>query len=191
MPKIDITSIEGYETMTAEEKVAALEGFEYTDNTAEAERYKNALSKANTEAADWKKKYNASLGEEEQRKQENEERIKQMSTELETLKREKTISAYQTSLVSQGYASELAAETAVALADGDMDKVFANQSKFLEAHDKTFKAKLLGDTPTPPAGKTENNGDFEQRLATARKSGNTAEAVAIKREAAAEGIFLI
>ena len=31
-------------------------------------------------------------------------------------------------------------------------KVFANQKKFLETHDKTLKADLLKQTPTPPAG---------------------------------------
>lgn len=40
---------------------------------------------------------------------------------------------------------------------------------------------------TPPAG----NDTYETRLAEARKSGNTAEAVAIKREAAENGVFLM
>ena len=49
--KIDTTKIEGYEGMTAEEKLAALEGFEYDDNAQELERVRNQLSKANAEAA--------------------------------------------------------------------------------------------------------------------------------------------
>ena len=68
MAKIDVTKIEGYENMTAEEKLAVLEGFEYDDNTSELERYKNAVSKANSEAAELKRKYNERLSAEEKEK---------------------------------------------------------------------------------------------------------------------------
>lgn len=60
MAKIDTSKIEGYAEMTPEQKLAALEGFEYEDNSAELEKQKNALSKANSEAAEWKRKHNAS-----------------------------------------------------------------------------------------------------------------------------------
>lgn len=40
MPKIDTTLIEGYESMNAEEKLAALEAFEYDDYSSEVQRYK-------------------------------------------------------------------------------------------------------------------------------------------------------
>ena len=59
MAKIDITKIEGYDKMTPEEKLAALEAFEYEDNFSELEKYKNAASKANSEAAEWRKKHNS------------------------------------------------------------------------------------------------------------------------------------
>lgn len=58
MAKIDTSKIEGYANMTPEQKLAALEGFEYEDNSAELEKQKNALSKANSEAAEWKRKHN-------------------------------------------------------------------------------------------------------------------------------------
>ena len=47
--KIDTTTIEGYADMTAEQKLAALEAFEYEDNSAEIEKLKKNLSKANSE----------------------------------------------------------------------------------------------------------------------------------------------
>ena len=68
MAKIDVSKIEGYDTMTPEEKLAALESFEYEDNATELERYKNAVTKANSEAADWKKKHNALLTAEDKAK---------------------------------------------------------------------------------------------------------------------------
>ena len=43
MAKIDTSKIEGYQDMTAEQKLAALEGFEYEDNSAELEKHKNLL----------------------------------------------------------------------------------------------------------------------------------------------------
>ena len=39
MAKIDITKIDGYEKLSAEEKVKLLESFEYDDGTSEVERY--------------------------------------------------------------------------------------------------------------------------------------------------------
>lgn len=61
MVKIDVSKIEGYAEMTAEQKLAVLESYEYNDYSGEVERYKNAASKANSEAAEWKKKHNSSF----------------------------------------------------------------------------------------------------------------------------------
>lgn len=53
----------------------------------------------------------------------------------------------------------------------------------------TFKGMHPGNPGGNPPSGTETN--YETRLAEARKNGNTAAAVAIKREAAANGINLI
>ena len=152
MAKIDVSKIDGYEGMTPEDKVKALEAFEYEDNLSEVERYKNAVTKANSEAAEWKKKHNALLSEEEQAKAAREEELSDMKSRLESFEKEKTIATYTAKYTAQGYDESLAAETAQAFVDGDMDKVFANQKKFIESHDKSLKASLLKDTPKPPAG---------------------------------------
>ena len=39
-----------------------------------------------------------------------------------------------------------------AMANGEMDKVFAAQKTFLEQYEKDVKAKVLKETPKPPAG---------------------------------------
>ena len=78
MAKIDTSKIEGYANMTPEQKLAALEGFEYEDNSAELEKQKNALSKANSEAAEWKRKHNALLSEEEKKKQQDADKLAQI-----------------------------------------------------------------------------------------------------------------
>ena len=152
MAKIDISKIEGYDKMTPEEKLAVLEAFEYEDNASELERYKNAASKANSEAAEWKKKHNALLTEEEQKKQANEEELTALRAKVEAMEREKLVAGHKAEFLALGFDEALADATAKALAEGDTAKVFANQKKFLETHDKTLKADLLKDTPTPPPG---------------------------------------
>lgn len=152
MAKIDVTKIEGYENMTPEQQVAALLAFEYDDGASEIERYKNAATKANSEAAEWKKKHNALLSDDEKNKQASEERMAQMQEELDKLRRKELVGGFVAQLVSQGYEAKLAQETAEAMADGDMAKVIANQTKFLATHDNALKAEILKGTPTPPAG---------------------------------------
>ena len=69
MAKIDTSRIAGYADMSLEDKLKALEAFEYNDNASELEKQKAAVSKANSEAAEWKRKHNALLSEDEQKKQ--------------------------------------------------------------------------------------------------------------------------
>ena len=152
MAKIDVTKFEGYANMTPEEKVALFEAYEYEDNASELERYKNAASKANSEAAEWKKKHNALLGEEEQKKQAADEELTALRAKVEEMEKEKLLSGHKAQFLALGYDEALADSTAKALVDGDTAKVFAAQKKFLESHDKALKADLLKGTPTPPAG---------------------------------------
>lgn len=152
MPKIDVTTIEGYDTMSLEQKIAALEAFEYEDHSADVERYKNAASKANSEAAEWKKKHHTLLSEEEQKKAEAEEQNKALLAELETLRKTQAISNYRSKLLALGYDEAAAEEVATAMQAGDTDKVFAGQKKFLEKHEAKLRAELLAKTPTPATG---------------------------------------
>ena len=175
MARIDTTKIEGYGDMTPEQKVAALEAVEYTDNASEVERLKNAVSKANSEAADWKKKHNALLSEEEQKKQAENEELTTLRKRVEEMEREKVVSGNKAQLVALGYDDALATATATAMAEGDTATVFANQKKFLESHDKAFKAQLMGATSTPPAGSSSSGGtaDYSKLIADAQLVGHT------------------
>lgn len=175
MAKIDTSLIEGYADMTPEQKLAALEAFEYEDNAAELEKQKNALSKANSEAAEWKRKHNALLSEDEKKKQEDAEKLAQMEQELADLRKGKTVSEYKAKFVAQGYDEALAEETAQALADGDSAKVFANQSKFLEEYAKKVKADALKKTPKPtPGAGGSGTIDYDKKIEEAQKNGDLA-----------------
>ena len=75
-----------------------------------------------------------------------------MSKKTTKQKKEKVVAGHKAEFLALGYDEALAADTAQALEDGDTAKVFANQKKFLESHDKAYKAKLMGGNSTPPAG---------------------------------------
>lgn len=187
MPKIDTSKIEGYAEMTPEQKLAALEGYEYEDHSEELERQRAAVTKANGEAAEWKRKHTALLSEDEKKKQEDADKLASMEKELAELRKDKVVSDYKAKFVAQGYSEELADETAKALAEGDMTKVFANQQKFLTDYAKGVKAEALKGTPKPPAGGSSTGVDFAKKIEEAQKSGDlTAVAYYTRLQAQAE-----
>lgn len=188
MAKIDTSIIDGYESMTADEKIKALEEFEYNDNSTELERYKAAASKANSEAASWKKKHNELLSEDERKKQEQADSLAQMQAELEELRTSKKISEYKAKFVAQGYDEALAEDTAKAMAAGNSEKVFANNQKFLDDYAKRVKADALKKTPRPTPGQGEvDPQNYDEKIANAQKSGDiTAAAYYTRLKAQAE-----
>lgn len=155
--KIDVSTIEGYAEMTAEQKLKALESFEIAEPDYTGYVKKEQLDKATSEAADWKKKYHSKLSEDEQAEIARKQALEEMQTELESLRREKSVSSYTADYLSLGYDEALAKETAEAMADGDFKKVFANQKKFKTEFEKTLRTEILGETPRPSGtGGTKN-----------------------------------
>lgn len=154
MAKIDTKLITGYDTMTPEQKLEALQGFEFPDPDYTGYVKKDLYDKAASDAASWKKKHNALLSEEEQKKQEADEKWADMEKELAGLRKEKTVSQYTAQLLKQGYDEALAASTAAAMESGDMGKVFANNQKFLEGYAKRIIAEKLKGTPRGADGGT-------------------------------------
>lgn len=159
MAKIDTSKISGYSEMSAEEKLAALEGYEVEDNSSEIDNYKKMISKANSEAAEWKRKHNALLSDEERAKEEAEaERqrkdaeVEEMRAKLAKLETEKVVAEYSAKLISMGYEGELASATAKALSEGKMNEVFANMKQHGDNKEKELRAEILKSTPTPDVG---------------------------------------
>ncbi len=152
MAKIDTTKIEGYAGMTAEQKLAALEAYDHPDPDYTGYVKKELYDKAASDAADWKKKHNALLSEDERKKQTEAEEVAGLKKRVAELESEKTVSEYKAKYIAQGYSEDLAAATAKALAEGDTATVFANQQKFLEEYAKTVKADALKKTPRPASG---------------------------------------
>lgn len=138
------------EGMTFEEVETALESVTIPeDNSAEIERLKNALSKSNSEAAGYKKQLREKMTEDEQKKQREQEEREELQNKYDKLLRESVIAKNKAKLVALGYDESLADETAEAMADGDSEKVFANQQKHLATFEKKVRAEALKDTPKP------------------------------------------
>ena len=131
---------------------------------------------ANSEAAEWKRKHNALLGEDEKKKQEQEEKFANMEKELSELREAKRVSEFKAKFIAQGYDEALAEDTAKAMADGDSAKVFANQQKFLDEYAKQVKADALKKTPkpTPGAGGGTGEMDYAKKIEEARTNGDFA-----------------
>lgn len=155
--KIDVAQITDYDSLSLEEKVAALENFEYDDHSdavADLEKHKEATNKATKEAAEYKKQLKALQDQQKTGNSKADETIARLQEQVNELTRQNTISSYTAQFVALGYDSELAADTAIATADGDVAKVFENMGKFLDAHDKQTKADILKQTPKPGQGGT-------------------------------------
>lgn len=155
--RIDVAQITDYDSLSLEEKVAALENFEYDDHSEAVEtigKYKDATDKATKEAAEYKKQLKALQDQQKTGNSKADDTIAQLQKQVEELTRQNTIASYTAQFTALGYDAELAADTAIATADGDVAKVFENQRKFLESHDKDIKADILKQTPKPGQGGT-------------------------------------
>lgn len=149
MAKIDISKIDGYADMTPEQKIAALEAFETEDPDYSGYVKKDIFDKTASELAAKKKELNEKLTEDEQKKQKEQEEREELQSKYDKLLRESEISKHKAKLLGLGYDEKLADETAEAMADGDMEKVFANQKKHLDSVEKRVRADALKDTPKP------------------------------------------
>lgn len=154
--RIDTAKIENYEQMSAEDKLKALEEYEFEapapKDSEEITRLKNALSKANSDAADWKRQFREKQTEQERAEAERAEREKAIQDELSLLRKEKTVSGYVASCLALGYNQDLALKAAEAMADNDAAKIMECQQEFLAAKTKELEAAALNKQPSLSVG---------------------------------------
>lgn len=166
----DWKQVEGYrEDMSAEEKLALLDNFEAPKVEPDTPKdepaptpSKGMVSKAqfdkvSSELAAVKKQLRGKMSEEEQKELDRQNERQEMETELNALRREKALAGYKASYLSQGYEEPLAEEAATAMVDGDMDTVFSAMKKHSVNAEKAMRAKILKETPVPPAGDDPND----------------------------------
>ena len=163
---------DGYhEGMTEEEISTALESAQVGAGN-EITNLRQALSRANSEAADYKKQLRSRQTAEEAAAAEQKSLMEQMAQENKDLKRSIAISEKTTQLLGIGYGAELASATALAMIDGDLDTVIKNQSTFLEAQKQNILAERMKNTPRPASGSEGGAGHYQKLIDEAKARGD-------------------
>lgn len=139
-PKAD----ENPTTKSAEEQLQAL--------MIENAKLKRAVDKSSSEAADYKKKYNATLSEQERASQEKAEEQARRDERLAELERENSIHRYTESYLDLGYDKETAVKAATAQVDGDVDTLFTLQKKVIDEKVLAKEQELIKDIPRAKTG---------------------------------------
>ena len=140
------------EGMSVEDIEKALESIDMpNDGSAEIERLRNALSKSNSEAADYKKQLRDKMSAEEQKAKDDADKFNDLQSKYDALLRESDISKNKAR----------ATEVAEAMVEGDTDKVFAAQKKHLDSVGKKIREEVLKDTPKPTGGSGSNTVTIE------------------------------
>lgn len=149
MAKIDVTLIEGYAEMSTEDKLKALEGLDLPDPDYSGYVKKDLFDKTASELSEKKKQLRDKMSEDEQKALKDKEEREELQLKYDKLLRESEVSKNKAKLIGLGYEEALADETAIAMVDGDLTKVFDNQKKHLDSVEKRVRAEALKDTPKP------------------------------------------
>ena len=94
MAKIDVSTIEGYSEMSAEEKLAALEALELPEPDFTGWVKKDALDKTTSEAASYKKQLREKMSAEEEKAEREAEERAALLARVEELEHERTIKTW-------------------------------------------------------------------------------------------------
>jgi hypothetical protein len=174
MSTIDTSKIENYANMTAEEKVAALEAFDVEPEQAvdpNLENLRTALSRANGEAASWKKKFHDKLSDQERAEATRNEEIENLKAELQIFKANERINGYKAKLLAVGYDEESADSMAKSLPEGVSDDFFNYQKSFIASRTQKIQEDLLKGQSPLSAGSAPKPDDPNKKLAEAFRRG--------------------
>lgn len=145
---------ENLDSMSAEELKGFITSLEIPEakpevNTSSDEitRLKNALTKSNSEAADYRKKWQSTLSEQERLEAERQQRDAERDARIAELEKEKAVGDYTAKCLAMGYSAELAKSSAIAWAEGNNEQVFADMNTFIAEKTKQLQAEALNNQP--------------------------------------------
>ena len=118
----------------------------------ENEKLKRAQEKAASDAADWKKKYNATLTDAQKAAQEKAEKEAERQEQFDNLLKENTVNKLSKNFLKLGYPEDKAEEAANAQYDGDTETLFRIQSEVQESLIKQKEAEWLKSRPVVTTG---------------------------------------
>lgn len=115
-------------------------------------KMKRAFDKASSEAADYKKKYNATLSEQERASQEKAEAEARRDERLAELERENSIHKFTESFLDLGYDKDSAIAAATAQVDNDVETLFKLQKKIIDEKVLAKEQEMYKSIPRAKTG---------------------------------------
>lgn len=149
-------------TVDVEQEAVPAETEETTDYQKELDKLKAKLSRANSEAADYKRQLRERMSADEAAKADRDEQINAMKTELEELRRGRTLSDYTARFVGLGLDEEAAGVAATALADGKADDLFSGLKSFLETVKKGAVSEAMSGQKGLSSGEPVQGADKDK-----------------------------
>lgn len=182
MPNIDTSTIEGFDTMSAEDQVKALLGLDIPEKV-DLSGYvkKELLDKTASDLAAAKRSLKEKMTSEEAAKAQSDEAMKELQDKYNELLKKTSIAENTAKYLEVGYSPELAKSTAEAIFNGDMDAVLENQKKYNAECEKRFKENIERGLH-PNGGSNTEKGSPE--IALAKQLGKrTADANQVNKKA--------
>lgn len=159
------------EGMTEEEISAALE----TIQNKSLDHLKAQLSKANSEAADWKRQLREKQSEEERKAAEAQEQQERLLAENEELKRNAKISNLKASFSAIGASEEMTNKFVSELIDGETSNIASLVGSFLSEKKSEWEADAIRQTGRPSGGGAGTVGvDYDRLINQAQADGDIA-----------------
>ncbi|MCR5091028.1 MAG: hypothetical protein K6C08_16130 [Oscillospiraceae bacterium] len=155
MAQFDPSTIEGFEGMTAEQKVEALLSAEIPEDVdlskfISKDQFDKKVSELNGQNKKLKDQMNAEQQkkvEEDEAKQQEAQKFADLESKYQELLKASTLKEHTISLTGLGFEEKLAGDTAAAIADGDAAKLFKNMKTFLDGFRKSVEKELMDRTP--------------------------------------------
>ena len=184
--KISTDSIQGFAEMSDADKVTALLGLDLPD-PVDMSQYvdKKTFDAKASEAANLSKQLKAKMTDDEAAKAQADADRKALEDKYTELLRKSTIAEHTARFIAMpGYDEKLARETAEALFDGNMDKVFENQQKANAAYEKKLRAEMVKQDPKPDGA----GGDDQKKGTAVELARNLGKQRADAHKSANEGL---
>ena len=137
--------------------------------SAEIEKLKIALSKANGEAAEYKRQLREKQTQAERAEAERQEQEKAMREELDALRRDKAVTDYTNKALEVGFDADTAAKAANAMASGDTAAMFDALKAFVEATKTRMENEALNRQPALSAGAPPSTNTVDAETAQIRQ----------------------
>lgn len=169
MPKLDTftSGINGWDTMTAEQKLEALAGIDFPENIDLSGYVSKVLfDKVSSDLAAAKKANKEKMTADEAAAAQAAEELKAALEGKQTAEKKLAIMEHTAEYMKLGYEPDLAKEAAEALFGGDTAKLFEIQQKFNTAQQQKFKTEL--EKKQFPGGSGGGGSDADPAVAFAK-----------------------